>query len=278
MTVPESTVKHQWQFAFVQGFYSRFGFLFKDFTFDPNEFEVALQSDQSELLQTMICDLLQLARTDRGERIGAGNWQNYLRAYLAQCQGSLPWQLVESPMAFDGDFNLLDSQHKLLIIWGLCETLLQNNPDIHKYIESRTNTNLNKKGERSDPIMVEPFFIDHQHKYYYFNDGHPWLYRQTDPHEPNCRWEAVTSSEDEFNDFISSLGTSSSRYDKLLYRRIQQAIRPEIDALALKKRQQERARLKTAMLHNNVEILSSRTRTRNKDAKYTFGEEGDDEF
>ncbi|KAJ1972021.1 hypothetical protein H4R35_004912 [Dimargaris xerosporica] len=268
---PVGSFKDSWRFAFVHAFCVRFGFLTgtSNQPFDINELELALQSDHSDYLQALVTQLLQAASNSRTLTNDPSAWQQVLMDHVFRRTRESPLVWESFSPSLDQGFFALDAQQKVEVIWFLCEDLLQNNKELHDFI----STTIAAKNPKNGSIQIESFFADSQYKYYYFNDGSPWIYGETDPLGPKHQWKTLTSSLDEFNKFVETLGQSTQRYQRILYRLVTKDIVPQVERATAKKRQIERSKLKTAKLHSDAQILNTRTRQR-PTPKYTF----DDDF
>ncbi|KAJ1919376.1 hypothetical protein IWQ60_007258 [Tieghemiomyces parasiticus] len=215
MTTGNRPVKDRWEFAFVHGFCTRFASLFKDLRFDPNEFEVALQSQDLDYWNRMIPLFLGHISRAKSLLTQGQRWPAVLPQYLGKVSGKLPWTECDPSIAPDAEFRTLSAEQKLLVIWGLCETLLMYEPAVHKYISSCLG-NAKQLVREGFPLAVEPFHMDHQYMYYYFDD--------------DCQWEAFVSSEEEFKTYTAKLAMSTQRHDKIMNRILGQEIKPKIEA------------------------------------------------
>ncbi|KAJ1956095.1 hypothetical protein IWQ62_005386 [Dispira parvispora] len=268
----QAPVQNMWQFAVVHGFFVRFPFVLGSRTFDPNEFQVALNSTTTEddLLYVIVRGLLKqlLVKT----AVTHDTWHTTLHKYLISHQSTTPWlpaDMVDWVSQGSSDFSAYPSSHKLLLVWFLCEMVLVNGRDIHQFIDTEMKKPLNKQST-SPRFVVEPFYADSKHYYYYFDDQSPWVYRQTDPFEDPVIWEVVTTSLEELNDLISKLALSKNRNQRLLHRELSAKIRPGAEAKLAKKQQLEKAKVRTALLHRDAEILETRTRGRKPNVSYNF--------
>ncbi|KAJ1656729.1 hypothetical protein IWQ61_003754 [Dispira simplex] len=279
----QEPVQNMWQFAVVHGFFVRFPFVLGNQTFDPNEFLVSLNStstkdDNDDLLYAIVHGLFKqlLVKT----AVTHETWHKTLIKYLVSHQSTTPWlpaNMVNRISQDSSDFNTYSAPHKLLLVWFLCEMALANGRDIHQFIDTEMKKPLGKPSTLPR-FVVEPFYADSKHYYYYFDDQSPWVYRQTDPFEDPVIWEAVTTSPEELNDLISELALSKNRNHRLLHRELSTKIRPGVETQLAKKQQLEKAKVRTALLHQDAEILETRTRGRKPNVSYNFDDDWMDDI
>ncbi|CAG8595517.1 2145_t:CDS:2 [Dentiscutata erythropus] len=282
--------------AFVIAFCVKFMEALNKIYFWPEELDEALSSNEESLLLEKLHRLFMRNLLNLKALPEKRHWMKKLSDIISdKIENQEDFYLDHNPLKRVNDnYYALGVRDKVMILQYLVSWQLVGSNKIRELIQEQ------HKGvseEEIKPLEVEVLGEDtKESKYYYLGIG-ARIYRETLVHEsensslPHIKWEAISTTIDDLKNFASDrdeIDPSRSEKEKLLYTKIVNQVIPYLEEVAKDKdREMEEKKRKASerqaqkeverirqlkiieQMHNNVEILPTRTRVRKPQATPT---------
>ncbi|KAG1211688.1 hypothetical protein CU097_006720 [Rhizopus azygosporus] len=260
----------QWRIAFIYAFATTFNSqqsiapsLFKLPDFTPDQLEVELQKEDSQLVHNIICSCLG----------NIFNRKNPVESYTKSLQDvvtekikTMDIELEKNPLS-NQKFNMLSADLKLLILYSMIEWQLQDSQAVRLIIDYYS-----AKRSQHNPIEVRPIGTDKEKStYWQFGDSpyiwkvkhkkKEWILGKYDDEVDEILIKLVCKDRQTTEAWINTLSTTH-RAEKALSKYVGEHVYPLIEKQEKQKAKLEREKWKKL---NPVEPVTTRSYTRKRE-------------